>query len=351
MDMDFQLAKERGIGSDTAVGFMPHDVVNGRIVLKSVDGRQLAADAALATQPNIGAPSAIYTYLDPRIVEVLFAATNATQFFEKTKIGEFVDDFANFPVEEIAGQVGPYADYGDGPSVDVNMNYPVRQNFRYQTTLKYGDLEAEKATAAKINLAARKQNAAAQILARAENAFQMYGVEGMEIYGMLNDPNIPAAIAPISVSSKSTWADKIAADPNNAATLVFNDIAKLWMEITKNNGGNLDVNAPIVLGISNKMIGYLTMPNQFGKTAKTMLEENFPNIKIVQVPELSGTTEALYMTVLEIFGDPTGFCAFSRAFQLGRLIPRMSSFEQKASAGTWGCVIRHPSLVAVMQGI
>lgn len=352
MDMDFQLAKDRGIGSDTAVGFMPYSVVDGKIVLKDVDDRQLANDAALATQPNIGAPAAIYTYLDPRVIDVLFAVTNATQFFEKTKIGDFVDEFANFPVEEITGSVGPYADYGDGPSVDVNMNYPVRQNYRYQTTLKYGDLELEKSTKAKINLAARKQNAAAQIIARAENAFQLYGVKGMEIYGMLNDPNIPETISPISVNSKSTWADKVAADPNNAATLVYNDVAKLWMELAANNGGHLDVNTPVVLGISNKMIGYLTQPNQFGKTAKQMLEENYRNIKIVQLPELSTEAgEMLYMAATDVLGESSGFCAFSRAFQLGRLIPKMSSFEQKASAGTWGCVITRPSMVATMTGI
>ena len=32
------------------------------------------------------------------------------------------------------------------------------------------------------------------------------------------------------------------------------------------------------------------------------------------------------------------------AYQLGRLVPHESSFTQKASAGTWGCVIRRPSL-------
>lgn len=352
MENDFLKAKELGIGAVSAVGFMPHKVIDGRIVLTDVNPRQLAQDAAMSTQPNIGAPAALYTYLDPRIIDILFAVTNASQFFAKSKIGDWVDDYANFPVEEVTGQVGPYSDFGNGAQVDVNYDYPVRQNFRYQATLKYGDLENEKMARAKVNLAARKQNAAAQIIARAENKFQLYGVEGMEIYGMLNDPNLPATIAPITVSSKSTWADKIAADPNNAATLVFNDVNKLWQELTTNNGGHLDVNAPIVLGISNKMIGYLTQPNQFGKTAKVMLEENYPNIQIVQLPELSTDAgEMLYMTVTDLYGDSTGNCAFSRAFELGRLIPMLSSFEQKATAGTWGCVIRHPSLVATMTGV
>ena len=352
METDFLKAKELGIGAVSAVGFMPHKVIDGRIVLTDVNPRKLAMDAAMSTQANVGAPAALYTYLDPRIIDILFAVTNATQFFTKSKVGEWTDDYANFQVEEITGQVGPYNDFGDGVQSDVNYDFPVRQNFRYQTTLKYGDLESEKMTIAKVNLAARKQNAAAQIIARAENKFQLYGVEGMEIYGMLNDPNLPATIAPITVNTKSTWADKVAADPNNAATLVFNDVNKLWQELSANNGGHLEVDSPIVLGISNKMIGYLTQPNQFGKTAKVMLEENYPNIKIVQLPELSTDAgEMLYMTVINLYDSDTGYCAFSRAFQLGRLIPNLSSFKQKATAGTWGCVIKRPSLVATMTGV
>ena len=226
MSFDLDFAKSRGISAPHAVGFMPFEEKDGHIVLKDIDRRQLAQDAALSTQPNVGAPAALYTYLDPRIIEVLFGVTNATRFFTKTLVGSWTQDYADFAVEEVAGQVSPYNDFANGTTTDVNYNFPVRQNFRYQTTIKYGELETAKLAEAKVNLPARKQNAAAQILARAENKFQLYGVAGMEIYGMLNDPNIPSTIAPISVNGNSTWATKVAADPNNAATLVFNDVIK-----------------------------------------------------------------------------------------------------------------------------
>lgn len=352
MSFDLDFAKSRGISAPHAVGFMPFEEKDGHIVLKDIDLRQLAQDAALSTQPNVGAPAALYTYLDPRIIEVLFGVTNATRFFTKTLVGSWTQDYADFAVEEVAGQVSPYNDFANGTTTDVNYNFPVRQNFRYQTTIKYGELETAKLAEAKVNLPARKQNAAAQILARAENKFQLYGVAGMEIYGMLNDPNIPSTIAPISVNGNSTWATKVAADPNNAATLVFNDVNKLWQQLTAQNGGHLDIDAPIVLGISNKMIGYLTQPNSFGKTAKAMLLENYPNMEIVQLPELSTAAgEMLYMTVRELYDDETGWAAFSMAYQLGRLVPHESSFTQKVSAGTWGCVIRRPRLVATLTGI
>lgn len=352
-NFDLQKARGLGISSPYAVGFMPYSEENGRIKLDlDAASRQLAMDSASVTAPNIGAPAALYTYLDPRIIQVLFGVTNATQFFPATKVGDWTQDFATFAVEEIDGAVSPYNDYADGVTSDVNYNFPSRQLFRYQTTLKYGDLEADKASNARIALAARKQYAAAEIIARAENRFQMYGVKGLQSYGMLNDPNLPASITPISVNSKSTWAEKVAANPDSAANIVYNDVSKLYSELAANNGGHIDVNAPIVLGLSNKVISYLTIPNQYGKTAKVLLTENFPNIRIVQAPELSTASgEMLYMTVTDLYGDATGECAFAEKFRMGRLVAETSSFKQKAAAATWGCVIRRPSLVATMLGV
>ena len=136
MSFDLDFAKSRGISAPHAVGFMPFEEKDGHIVLKDIDLRQLAQDAALSTQPNVGAPAALYTYLDPRIIEVLFGVTNATRFFTKTLVGSWTQDYADFAVEEVAGQVSPYNDFANGTTTDVNYNFPVRQNFRYQTTIK-----------------------------------------------------------------------------------------------------------------------------------------------------------------------------------------------------------------------
>ena len=66
MSLDFELAKTRGISAPSAVGFMPFEERNGKIVLKDVDRAQLAQDAALTTPPNVGAHAARYTFVGPR---------------------------------------------------------------------------------------------------------------------------------------------------------------------------------------------------------------------------------------------------------------------------------------------
>ena len=353
MDMDFKLAQESGIHTPDAVGFMPFKEVDGKIQLDLNRAAQtLAQDAALSTAPNIGAPAALYTYIDPRIIPVLFGAMNASKFFAPNKLADWTMDNATFTVEEITGSVSPYADFSDSKTADVNYNFPSREQFRYSTSIKYGDLEQEKTAVAKINLAARKQFAAAQTIARAENRFNLFGVAGIECYGMLNDPNLPAAIAPESVGGKSKWADKINANPTNAANIVYNDVNRLITELFANNGGNLQQDERMILGISNKMLTYLTIPNQYGKTAKQMLQETYSGLQFVQLPELSTDAgEMLYLVVPELLGDQTGFSGFSEKFRTSRLEAHTTWFEQKVMAGTFGVIIRRPTLVATMIGI
>lgn len=351
---DFQRAKEKGISSPYAGAFLPFTTDDkGRIkVSTDIDDRQLAQDAALATAPNVAFPAALYTYLDPRIIDVLFGAMNAHKFFAPTKSGSWTDEFAQFTVEEITGETEPYADFSNAGVSDVNYNFPVRKQYRYQTNIKYGQMEIERAGVAKISLSARKQFASAQTIARAENKFQLYGVANMQIYGMLNDPNLPESITPISIDSNSTWESKVEANPTSAANIVFNDVNLLIAELMKNNGGHVSADETMILGIPNNVLAYLTIPNAYGKTALVLLKENYRNLDVVQLPELA--TDAgnmLYLVVPSLMGDETGFSAFSEKYRMSKLIEHTTWFEQKAMAGTYGVVIRRPTLIATMLGV
>lgn len=350
--LDFEKARSRGIVCQGAVDFMAFDSVDGRVEINAEKTAKMFAQDAAITANNIGTPSALNTYIDPRVVPVLFGATAATKLFPEIKQGDWTKDFTNFPVEEIAGDVSGYSDYGNAVSTDVNYEYPVREQYRFQTVIKYGDLEQDRATAAKIVLASRKQMAAAEIIAKASNRFYLFGVKGKQTYGALNDPNLNAAITPISVNSKSAWQDKQAADPDGFANVCYNDVNKLFNELSKNNAGNIDANSRIVLAISNTSAPYLNVPNSFGLTALAMLKQNFPNLEIVTVPELSTDAgEELYMVIPEVLGIETGNTAYGDKFRLGRLVPELSSFTQKAVGTTWGTIIRRPSLVARMLGV
>lgn len=350
---NFEKAKLKGVGGLQVKDFMSYSEDSGSIVVDyEKTAQRLARDAALQTPVSVGVPAVYTTFIDPQVVEILFAALNASKIMPEARKGDRTDKFYTFPVEEYVGDVTPYSDFTDNVSADVNVAYPVRENFLFSTTIKYGDLETDTAAKAKLNLVSSKQKAAAFILARAHNKFALYGVDGKKIYGMLNDPNLPTSIAPISINSKSTWAEKTAANSEATANIVYNDINKLWTQISANNGGLVDQNGRIILAISNAMAPYLSSPNSFGLTAVDMLKKSFPGMEIVQLPELSTSAgEMLYMTVPTLMGNDTGNSCYSEKYFVGRTIPKLSSFEQKVMGGTWGTVIRRPSLVATMTGI
>jgi hypothetical protein len=117
-------------------------------------------------------------------------------------------------------------------------------------------------------------------------------------------------------------------------------------------GGHVDQNSPMNLGISNDMAAYLTYTNTYGKTAKEMLKENYPNLEIVTIPELSTVSgEELYLTVTEVEGISVGDTAFTEKLRLSRVVPETTSFKQKAMSGTFGTVIKQPAFIARMTGI
>ena len=291
--------KAKELGFVSPKGFMAFDSVGDAVKLNKEKTARMLADSN-----SIGYPISAFSYLSPEIVPILLSARNATKLGREVKTGVWTDDYMQFPVEEYAGDVTPYNDYQNGVTTDVNYEFPVREQLRFQTTLTFGDLEAEKASSAKI--------------------------------GLIN----------------ATWTDKMSSQPSTFANIAYNDINALWTELCSKNGGNIDANTPMILALSNKMLPYLNAPNSFGLTAAKMIKDNFPNIEIIALPELSTSAgERVLLEVPELMGVSTVDCCYSDKYRLGRLVAKTSSYEQKAISTTWGAVVKRPSLIATMLGI
>ena len=59
----------------------------------------------------------------------------------------------------------------------------------------------------------------------------------------------------------------------------------------------------------------------------------------------------LYLIVPEVFASSTAELAYSEKMRMGRIVPEVSAFKQKAVGGTWGAIIKRPSLIQLMTGI
>ena len=238
MAFAFDQLKDYGFNFDAqnAVGFTPDRA--------SLPVR-LAQDAALITAPNSGVPVELLAYIEPGAIEILTSPRRAREMATEVKKGDWTTPYAKWLLTEPVGGTQPYSDFAQGVTADVNNNWVAREQYLFQVTIKYGDLETAVSAAAKVNLASAKQKAAATIIDTDYNKFALLGVKDREIYGLLNDPSLPDAITPDAVGTGSVtkWADKGTVD-------IYNDILKLFNQLMTQSDGLIDYGSDLVCALS-----------------------------------------------------------------------------------------------------
>lgn len=331
--------KQYGIVFDTGAP------IRGILANDSID--QLANDAAMVTAANSGIPVEFTSYIDPMVIPILTATRGAREIFGEVKKGDWTTSYARFQTSEITGEVEAYTDYGQGGASDVNPTFPVRTQYIYQTNIRYGDREVDVASRARLQLAADKQRAAATVIDIASNKFALYGVAGLEIYGLLNDPNLLAIISPLSnAASQTLWAEKSTKE-------IYQDVLYLFGKMADRGAGHIDANTELVLATSPATQVQLGKATDFNISARQMLETYFPRIRFVALPELANETggTSILLVAPTIEGLPTAQIGFSEKFRAMRLIPESSSFHQKFVGSSYGTIIYRPFAIGKMTGV
>jgi hypothetical protein len=342
-----RLAEEFGII------FMPGLDAKGPLDLKYME-RRIAEDGvlgnlALDAQPqlvsaaNAGILSLFTTYVDPRLIMVQVAPTKAAMLYGEQKYGDWVTDTAAFPVVERTGHTTAYGDFNQGGVAGYNVNWPQRQSFHYQLFTRWGERELARAAKARIDWANGVNMGAALAMRKFENLSYLFGVVGLQNFGGVNDPQLPAAIA-----ATSDWFTET--DPS----VIYNDVLRLITFVVENSQGLLDAESGYRMGISpgNAM--------NFGKTNVTfatnvydMLKKNFPSLKITTVPEFAtayaGGTELVQIIPDSVEGTPVVSSAFTEKMRAHAMITLDSSWRQKKSGGVWGTIYYQPAYVGQMH--
>lgn len=308
----------------------------------------LAMDAqpSLITVSNSGIPSYLANYIDPDLIEVLIAPNKAAAILGEKKKGDWTTMTATFPVIESTGETSSYGDYSNNGSTNANANFPQRQSYHYQTMTQWGERELEMAGLAKIDWASQLNIASAKVLNKFQNKTYFYGVAGLQNYGLLNDPNLSAALTPITKAAGGTsWA-------NGTANEIFSDVQKMFAQLQAQSLGQIEADAKMVLAVHPTSAVYLTNTNQYNVNVYDILKKNFPNIRFETAVEyLSGSTYSAQLIAEEVDGQQTGYCAFTEKMRAHGIIRAESSFKQKKSQGTWGSVILMPLAITTMSGI
>lgn len=340
IDQQVALMREKGFVFDD------HYKIRG-IMANDADIERLAYDAAMVTEPNSGVPVEFTSYLDPRVIEILTGPRNSREIFAEVKKGDWTTSYARFEVDEITGAVEAYTDYGNAGMADVNPTYPVRQQYVFQTNIRYGDRELDYAAKARLQLAARKQRAAATTIDIAQNKYNLLGVENMEIYGLLNEPNRPAAILPgkCEGGSGNTWNLKTTKE-------IYADYLLLFQNLAKNSLGHIRNDSDLILVTSPSSAVELGKATDYNVSVMDMIKRYTPNIKFAQLPELENSnSNTVHLICRSINGEPTGEFGFSEKMRAMRLVPETSSFKQKFVGTSYGCILYRPFAVATMTGV
>jgi hypothetical protein len=333
-----RLAAEYGIHFMSRPGDAP-------LTLQFMDRDLGAFDAqpGLVTAANAGILSLFTTYVDPTLIQVKVSPVKAAELYGERKYGDWVTDTAAFPVVERTGQTTAYGDFNEGGVAGYNVNWPQRQSFHYQLFTRWGERELERAAKARIDWANGVNQGAALAMSKFENTSYLFGIAGLQNYGGVNDPSLPAAIA-----ATSSWFS--ATDP----LVIYNDILRLVQQAILQSNGILSPTSDYTLGISpGNEVNFLKSNATFATNVYDMMKKGFPNLKVVTVPEFSTAsasgTEFVQLIPATVDGQKVVDSAFTEKMRAHAMITMDSGWRQKKSAGTWGTVFYYPAVVASMH--
>jgi hypothetical protein len=315
----------------------------------------IACDAqpAMISQSNAGIPAFLSTFFDPKLIEVLLAPMKAAEIVgDEVKKGDWTTETAMFLMVESTGQTTAYGDYSESGDAGVNVNYPQRQSFHYQVMTSWGERELARAALSRIDWANRKSIASALTLNKYQNKSYFFGISGLENYGFLNDPSLTPSISPTTkaAGNGNVWIFNGA--PNAVSTEVLADIQKLYSTLQTQLNGLVELDTKMTLAMSPGSEVAMTITNQYNVSVYDQIKKNYPGITIKTAPEYATTSGNLVqLFVEELEGQRTASCAFTEKMRAHPIIVQSSSFKQKKSQGTWGCIVFRPAAIASMLGV
>lgn len=327
----------------------------------SIKKRIMTGDAALTTTANNGIPLWMLTYHDPQVIDVLTQPLQAERIFSKERRGDWTTKIMQFSLIEHTGGVEPYGDYSQEGQTDVNVNWPVRENYYFQTTCRWGDRQIAEYGKAKVNYHQAKTLAAAKTIRIAHNTIFFYGVEGIRSYGILNDPNLPTPLSPASVpngwpngtGNVTLWMDDTNPTNTKTAGQVYDEVVRMYRQASEQSGGLITMDSPVKFVLSPTMMPALARRTEFNtKTVRELLEDSFPNMEFVTVPEYNTAAGQMVQLIFpEVEGVKTGILAYTELERSHGVVRMLSSYKEKKSAGSWGAIIFRPFAIVTLLGV
>ena len=225
-------------------------------------------------------PGAVRMFTAPRRSEELMGFTQAGGFADETIVARFLEMF---------GFTQNYGDLADVPRAGYNIEYLTRQIVRFQGGIQTDRLESERMSKIGVSDIEEKRASLARSFAVTENLVAFNGFSGLKCYGFLNDPNLPAYVPVASTGSGSSplWSTKTW--DNKRLDILASVTALFTQTKTAFNPRTEAFTWAVPTAVS---IG-LTDINTYGLSLEDWTKQQFPNIRIIPIPELDGAASTL----------------------------------------------------------
>ncbi len=134
--------------------------------------------------------------------------------------------------------------------------------------------------------------------------------------------------------------------------MIYADILRIFTQLQLQTDGNIDNDFAGVLALSPIVQTYLLKTNQYNVNVYDQIKKNFPNLRVENAVEYNTQGGQLVQMIADsIEGQKTAEPAFTEKMRSHAIVRKTSSFLQKKSQGTWGCIIYRPFQIAQMLGV
>lgn len=328
----------------------------------SLEAMAMDAAGTLSTDPNSSIPTMLTTAIDPDVIRVVFAPLAMADIMgEERKVGDWLEETRIFPVLEEDGEVTSYGDYNTSGRAGLNFNYPSFQAYLFQIIQNYGERETARAGLMRINYVGDLNRAAATMLNRFGNLSYAFGIAGLQNYGLINNPYLSSFLTPAVKSWGGTsWFNN--GSPAATANEVYNDILAVVEKIIAQTNGAVNKKQKMTLALSPQSDIATLFANSFGVYVMDLLKKGLPAMEIKTAVQYGAQTSTnsqgysavgnvIQVIVDEVDGQKVAYPAFNEKMRAHKIIPELSAWKQKMTAGTWGTILRIPAGVGGMIGV
>ena len=324
----------------------------------------LAMDAQpiLTTTPDSGIPSFLTTFIDPDHLQILFAPLEGANIIGEKKKGDWTMMTAVFPVVERTGDTSSYGDYSESGSSGANVMFPQRQSYFYQTIVQYGEREMAMMALAQLDWVSEKKGAAITALDQFQNQMYFFGINGLQNFGIINDPNLLSPIQPgpkaYNTQAHGPWVTNgvVTATANE----IYNDFLSQFLQLVAQADGQVTITrkSDLVWAMAPQSEAALAQVNApyNSTTVFEIIKKEFPALRIESAVQYGSSLNNLGGNLTQLIatkagGQDYGYCAFTEKLRGHPIIREMSAFKQKMSQGGWGAINRQPWASVFMLGV